>query len=132
MSLNLLHGSRIFTLISVFIYVFYYLCYLMAVRGYRVVLYGCILSVITVLFFFAVFLYRTDVAFDISNIDFDHLISPAMYEALFNQVSFLIMLQKMNAQLVSFSPHMLVFDAIRIYNPKYIFCKGRSLFYIFW
>lgn len=127
-SLNLLHGSRIFTLIGLFVYCFYFIYYVRAISGVKVLVYGCGLFFIVLISFFMVFAYRSGIKIEFGAIDFDVLISPIVYESLFNQVSFLTMLGKLEQQVVSFSPYMFVLDSIKFTLPS--FFNARDTLYV--
>ena len=117
--LNLLHGSRIFTLISIFVYCIYFVYYMRLLSGYKLILYAVTLIVVVLVSFFVVFLYRSGIQLDFDSISFEMLISPVVYESLFNQFSFLTMLDKLNRQQVPFSAHMYILDALKFMIPGF-------------
>jgi len=116
--LNLFHGTRIFTLISIFVYAFYCIYYKRSISGFKLALYAAIFVVSIMFVFLLVFILRSDITVDYGSLNFDFFISPLVYESVFNQVSFLKMIANNNGGIVPFAPHMLYFDSMAFILPN--------------
>lgn len=108
---NLLHGTRIFTLISLFIYVYYYFIYLRRFSRIQLIVLAVSGGFAILITFFLVFAHRSDVPLSWDTFNIDMMISPVIYESLFNQISFVKMLGFLNHNMVPFAPFQLINDA---------------------
>lgn len=130
-ALNLFHGTRIFTLISIFIYGFYRIYYKKDLSGVKLLIYLLLFVVLVIFVFLIVFMYRSDVAIDFSTLDFDLFISPLVYESIFNQISFLKMIAYQAHGIVPFAPHMLFVDSMIFTLPNIFDASGDIYVYKF-
>lgn len=127
-SLNLLHGTRIFTLILILIGVFYFVIVNKKISKFRLLIYLGAFFLLVVIAFLLVFIIRSNVS--VNNINFDLLVSPVVYESLFNQISFIRMLGLLHQGMVSFAPHMLFADAAIFTLPSFSIDDKAMLMYI--
>lgn len=127
-SLNLLHGTRIFTLILLLIIIFYVLFISRKYSKIKLLLFLCVFFCVVIVSFLIVFIMRSNVAID--NISLDLIISPIVYESLFNQISFIRMLDLLNHGSVPFAPQMLFFDSAIFTLPSFSNVEKASLMYI--
>lgn len=118
-SSNLLHGTRIFTLICIFIYFYYFIFYRKMFSKTKIIIYGLLSGFIVLLAFLAVFVQRSDVAITMDNLNLDMILSPVVYESIFNQISFVKMLTFLNAQMVPFAPQNLIVDTFIFSLPSF-------------
>lgn len=119
-SVNLIHGTRIFTLIALFMF-FCERVFLARVIGIRkAMLLGVVGSTLAVLAFLVVFLRRSGVSLQLADVDFDMIISPIVYESLFNQISFVRMLDYHAAGRVDFVPHLMLMDIFTFRLPDFM------------
>lgn len=58
----------------------------------KIMVYGLLSGVVVLLAFLAVFIHRSDVAITMNNLNLDIILSPVVYESIFNQISFVKML----------------------------------------
>lgn len=66
----------------------------------------------------------------IDNINIDLILSPIVYESLFNQISFMRMLDWLHQGAVPFAPQMLFSDSAIFTLPTFVFDEKSSLMYI--
>ncbi len=78
--------------------------------------------------FLAIFIYLSNVS--ITNINLDLIISPIVYESLFNQISFIRMLGWLHSWHVPFASEMLFSDSAIFTLPLFLFDDKLSLMYI--
>ncbi len=83
---------------------------------------------VIVISFLMVFILRSNVA--VSNLSLDLVISPLVYESLFNQISFIRMLDLLNQGVVPFAPHMLYVDSAIFTLPSFSDADKASQMYI--
>ncbi len=125
-AVNLAHGTRIFTLICLFVLLFYFVFHKKKVTGIKFVFFGLIGFLVILFVFLLVFLYRSGLDFDFKNITFEILISPVVYESIFNQISFTKMLNFLNLGSVQFAPQQLFNDVILFTLPN-VFAQSKNL-----
>lgn len=123
-ALNLFHGTRIFTLICIFIYGFYRVYYKKNISGLKLLLFLFLFSAVVIFVFLLVFVHRSDILIDFGSLDFDFFISPLIYESIFNQISFLKMLEYYNNGIVPVAPHMLFLDSMIFTLPNIFEASG--------
>jgi len=126
-SLNLLHGTRIFTCISLIVVSYYYVFYKKRISGIKAVLIGLISFVLVVLIFLFIFIVRSNVDISISDLNMDIILSPVIYESAFNQISFVRMLQHLQLGNTYFAPHQLISDVIIYTIPQFTSIAKSSL-----
>ncbi len=126
--INLAHGTRIFTLICLFIYLFYLVFYKRSFSKVKLLVISIFSSISILVAFLFVFITRSGVEIELSDIDFDMLVSPLVYESIFNQISFVRMLDFFNSGVVSFAPHMFAYDSVIFSLPRAF--GGREDIYI--
>lgn len=129
-SLNLLHGTRIFFLITVLIYLFHSIYYIKRFTKKQIILLSTVLFFFLLGLFFLIFVYRSGVSLDIDNINYELLFSPIVYESLFNQISFLKMLEFLNSGAVGFSPLMFLHDVVFFTLPNFFSGSKYSILYV--
>lgn len=129
-SVNLLHGTRIFTLICLLVLFFYYVFHKRKLYGVKLFLYGIVSFFAVLVFFYVVFLYRSGFSNSESPTSLDAILSPIVYEAIFNQISFVKMLAFLDAGMVSFSPCMMVIDTLTFTIPNVLANAKSDLMYI--
>ncbi|EJG2200472.1 O-antigen polymerase [Citrobacter freundii] len=127
-SLNLLHGTRVFTLIILLMIVFYIIFINKRINKIKLFVYLIVFFFFILLSFLAIFIYRSNVS--ITNINLDLIISPIVYESLFNQISFIRMLGWLHGGHVPFAPEMLFSDSAIFTLPSFLFDDKLSLMYI--
>jgi hypothetical protein len=81
-ALNLLHGTRIFTMIACIVFCFY-----QYLRGKLTLRFGAAAFVTALGLGYFVFLSRSGVALDDQTFSISHLASPVMFEGVFSQIS---------------------------------------------
>ncbi|EAX2717747.1 TPA: O-antigen polymerase, partial [Salmonella enterica subsp. enterica serovar Schwarzengrund] len=81
-----------------------------------------------VISFLIIFIIRSNVSID--NINIDLILSPIVYESLFNQISFMRMLDWLHQGAVPFAPQMLFSDSAIFTLPTFLFDEKSSLMYI--
>lgn len=126
-AMNLLHGTRIFTSICVLCLFFYYVFYLCKYTKLQVLIGGFSAFIILLFGFYYVFASRSGIQVDIAEINFEMLFSPIIYESIFNQISFMKMLDFLNSGEVPFAPHMLFSDAVIFILPN-MFSESKFSF----
>lgn len=127
-SLNLLHGTRIFTLIIFLMLVFYIIFINKKIHKLKLFAFLILFFFIVLFSFLAIFIIRSNVS--IANINLDFIISPIVYESLFNQISFIRMLGWLHSGLVPFTPEMLFYDSAVFTLPSFLIDDKSSLMYI--
>ena len=128
-SLNLLHGTRIFFLITVLVYLFHSVYYIKRFTRRQIALISIAIFFFLLSFFFLIFVYRSGVSLDFENVNYELLFSPVVYESLFNQISFLNMLEFLDDGAVAFSPLMLLHDIIFFTLPNLFSDSKHSIMY---
>ncbi|RJP88856.1 O-antigen polymerase, partial [Salmonella enterica subsp. enterica serovar Schwarzengrund] len=108
-SLNLLHGTRIFTLILLLMIIFYIIFINKRISKLKLFIILSIFFSAIVISFLIIFIIRSNVSID--NINIDLILSPIVYESLFNQISFMRMLDWLHQGAVPFAPQMLFSDS---------------------
>nr|WP_276558656.1 O-antigen polymerase [Enterobacter chuandaensis] len=127
-SLNLLHGTRIFTLILLLVIMFNVMFISKRFSKIKILLLMSVFFCVIVISFLMVFILRSNVA--VSNLSLDLVISPLVYESLFNQISFIRMLDLLNQGVVPFAPHMLYVDSAIFTLPSFSDADKASQMYI--
>lgn len=127
-SLNLLHGTRIFTLIMLLMSVFYIMFINKRISKLKLLVYLCIFFSLIIVAFLIIFIIRSNVS--ISAINLDLLVSPVVYESLFNQISFIRMLDLLHQGMVPFAPQMMFSDAAIFTLPSFSVDDKAALMYI--
>lgn len=129
-SINLLHGTRIFTLICCLVIFFYYVFHKKKIYGVKLFFFGIISFFIVLIIFYGIFLYRIGSLNTISNFSLELIVSPIVYESIFNQISFVRMLDFIDLGVVDFSPHMLLIDTLIFVTPNVFGDSKIDLMYV--
>lgn len=92
-SINLLHGTRIYFMIAVFMIMYERIYLSRAITFRRAMFLSLIVGCVLLFAFLAVFFHRSGVTYSLRDLDFETIISPIIYESIFNQISFVRMLK---------------------------------------
>lgn len=119
-SLNLLHGTRMFTFIALFMIFCERVFLAKVIRMWKATLLGAGGGILAILVFLVVFLHRSGATLQLTGVDFDMIISPLVYESLFNQISFVRMLDYHAAGTVNFAPQLMLMDIFVFRLPGFL------------
>jgi hypothetical protein len=123
-AVNLLHGTRIFFIVSVIAFCFY--GYVRGKLTWRIMVLG---AVLTLSVGYLVFLLRSHVNVDSETFSFVRLISPVMYESIFSQISLFEVIRNPNLWNLFGAPQNLVSDVAYFVVPRFLFPdKDKMLF----
>jgi len=117
--INLLHGTRIFFIITILIYFCWMFHSGKLKLNIRIVLRLLALFLFIALFFYLLFMYRSNVQFSRESFSLEKIISPIIYESVFSQIS---LLRTLEYDLIDKE-----IEAFRLYTDTLIFITPRFI-----
>lgn len=119
-SINLLHGTRIYFMIAAFMIMYERIYLSKAITFGRAILLSVFVGVALLFAFLAVFFHRSGVSYSLRDLDFETIISPIVYESIFNQISFVRMLKIHIYEAVNADVARLFYDIAVFRMPKFL------------